>query len=89
MNIGNGRSVIRFQGKRAAAAWAKSQGFVRFVGGSPALGGGWVMPGGVAQARWVPIPDCKPSGLLVVSRRAEVCDDAELFADFDEFEDTD
>lgn len=72
MKIGESRRMIRFAGKVAAASWIKSQGFIRFVGGSSAIGGGWVSRDGSHQARWIQLPGEEPAGLLIISTRGEV-----------------
>lgn len=56
----------RFSGKRAAAAWLKTQGFTQAHDCAAGAGGGWRC--GVQLARWVPLPDQSPAGLLIVSR---------------------
>jgi hypothetical protein len=72
MKIGKSRRMIRFSGKVKAASWIRSQGFVRFVGGSPAIGGGWLSQDGSQQARWIQLPGEEPAGLLIISTRGEV-----------------
>lgn len=74
MNLVSSRIGVihRFSSKRGAAAWLREQGFVRLQGAFPGVGGGWRC--GERQARWIPWPDQKPAGVLVVSElRSGVC----------------
>lgn len=53
--------IHQFNGKRAASAWLKNQGFVRATN---CQGGRWHC--GERRAVWVPMPDWKSSGFTGV-----------------------